>query len=145
MSFREKSTIATLAATILVYGWYFITYISRALGAETLPAASLITKPLIVTVILVVIINIVSHIVLAIAMRHQEGEIDSDPDERDKLIDLRGDRRGGLVLSFGAVVTIGALILEHEPFWIVNVLLGFFVAAEIVKGASKIVEYRRGF
>ena len=144
MSFHEKSTIASLTATILVYGWYFFTYISRALGAETTPAASIVTKPLIVTVIAVIAINVAAHILIGWQAAREDGELESAPDEREKLIELRGASRGSYVLAFGTVMTIGALLMEHEPFWIANILLGFFILSEVVKGASKLIDFRRG-
>ncbi|WP_125184546.1 hypothetical protein [Hyphobacterium indicum] len=144
MSFHEKSNALMLGAIVLVYGVYF----ALVLGAPLLSGAGYNTEIglpisnvlMIGTVIALVAIAIFGHIVIAL-LNHKEA---GSEDERDKLIEMRGDQRGGLVLGFFAVGAMGLAMIATSHFWIVNTILGGLVAAEIVKAVSKLIDYRRG-
>lgn len=144
MSFREKSTIATLAATILVYGWYFFNMIEIAETESGPVEMSVIATHFITAVVAVIVISIMSHIAIAIITKRVEGEVEDAGDERDKLIELRGESKGSVILAFGIVFTIGMILLENSAFALANSLLAWLVLSEIVKCAFKLLDYRRG-
>lgn len=148
MSFQEKSTAATLAANLLVYGWYFfnMTHIALAAPVNEKPVAiAVIASHLVITIVAIVVIAIVSHIVIALHTQRQEGEVDDAGDERDTLIDLRGESRGGTILGVGVVVTIVVILLGYSQFWTANLLLLALVLSEVVKDVAKLIDYRRSF
>jgi hypothetical protein len=143
MSFHEKSNIAMLAILIAVYGWYFGTAASAILGGGLPPEAALAVTNLkmLLTVLAVVAISIVAHIAIAIAAPSQA---DDTMDERDKLIEMRGDQRGGFVLGLFALLAMGIAMLAHPAYLIANTILAGLVAGEVVKAVSKLIDYRRG-
>lgn len=49
-----------------------------------------------------------------------------------------------LLVMVGVLVALALAMLEREPFWIAHTLLGGLVLAEVVKGAFKLMDYRRG-
>jgi hypothetical protein len=80
-------------------------------------------------------------IVLAVVDRRQA----DDEDERDRLIERRGDQVGGYVLAVAALVGMGLAMVEGAYFWIANALLAGLVLSELVKGIVMLSAYRRGF
>ena len=143
MSFHEKSNAAMLVITAGVYGWYFINVASQVIGADIPPEAALAATnaTMILTVVIIVLASIVAHIAIAIA---KPSEADDTRDERDKLIEMRGDQRGGLVLSIFALGAMALAMIGKPTFLIANAILAGLVMGEIVKGVSKLIDYRRG-
>ena len=116
MSFHEKSNLAMLVIMIGVYGWYFTTSIMDVMGGMSPEAALAVTNiKMIVTVLGMIAASIVVHIAIAIAA---PSEADDTSDERDKLIEMRGDQRGGLVLALFAVSAMGTAMLA-QPYYLV--------------------------
>lgn len=141
MSFHEKSNLAMLAILIGVYGWYFGTAAGSILGGGLPPEAALAVTNLkmLVTVGAVVVISILAHIAIA-----APSQADDTPDERDKLIEMRGDQRGGFVLGVFALLAMGIAMLGQPAYLIANTILAGLVAGEVVKAVSKLIDYRRG-
>ena len=143
MSFHEKSNIAMLLIMLGVYGVYFGGAVLGILTADVPPEEALAATnaTMIVTVGVVIVLAIIAHIAIAIL---KPSEADDSRDERDKLIEMRGDQRGGVVQS---VISLGALTLAMLglPVWMIaNAILAGLVAGEIVKAVSKLIDYRRG-
>jgi len=144
MSFHEKSNALMLGAMVLVYGAYFMVVLGLPAlnGIDIDVNARLVMSNglMLASVVALVVMAIVGHILIAVLAPK-----DADKhDERDKLIEMRGDQRGGFVMAFGALCGMGIAMLAMPHFWIVNVILAGLVLGEIVKAVSKIVDYRRG-
>lgn len=144
MSFHEKSNALMLGAMVLVYGVYFMVVLGLPAlnGIDIDVNARLVMSNglMLASVVALVVMAIVGHILIAVLAPK-----DADKhDERDKLIEMRGDQRGGFVMAFGALCGMGLAMLAMPHFWIVNVILAGLVLGEIVKAVSKIVDYRRG-
>ena len=138
MSFREKSTWVLLAVTLLVYGWYFATTLGEALGTGVPPIVDNVR--LFGAVVVMVALSIVAHIMIAILSPK-----DADTgDERDRLIELRGDQRGGVLTSIALFSTLGLVMTGAAVFWIAHLALAGLVMSELVKAISKLIDYRRG-
>ena len=132
MSFREKSACVSLAAVVLVYGYYGY----RLWGA---PATRLGAIELLIgSTILMIIISVVGHLALAI---HQRPEM---LDERDVMVDLRSVRNGFHALAAGVWATIFLAVAVRNPIFLAYAALGAFVLAEAVRLISQLVYYRTG-
>lgn len=138
MSFREKSTWVLLAVTVIVYGLYFSTTIRRALVNGVPDVADNVR--LFGAVVLMVILSVVAHIVIAIL---SPKEADT-ADERDRLIELRGDQRAGYVMAVALFSTLGLALAGASVFWIAHAALAGLVVSELVKAVTKLIDYRRG-
>ncbi len=148
MSYQEKSIAGSLVATLLVYGYYFAGVL-RKIGEPTFAGTGL--GRLILAVIAIIVIQVVYQIALAVES-HPEPK-----DERDILIEAKAYRNGYFALATGAFLVIGAVIaaeLAHDtapthivvtPFLVVNLVLLFMVIAEVVKLATQLLYYRKGF
>jgi hypothetical protein len=96
MTFQAKSTAAMLGILTVVYGCYFAIMLSVA---GRTPVDQIVYQPLMILVTIpLVILAILVHIVIAIAAP-SEADVS---DERDRIITLRGEAFGGLVLGMGA-------------------------------------------
>ena len=138
MPFEEKSVIVTTIAMAIAYGLYF-TVVTR--WALTTPAPDITYQPLMVlTVVLLVVMLVVGQVAIAVSKPAEAGE----RDERDRLIDLRGGNLGGYVLAVGVFLALVLAMVRVDQFYIANVLLLWWVLAELTSGVAKIVLYRRG-
>ncbi|OLF81471.1 hypothetical protein AWH62_02030 [Maricaulis sp. W15] len=143
MSFHEKSNIAMLLLTGGVYAWYFATSAGVLFGGAMSPedALDLTNTKMLVTVGIIILASIVANIAIAISAPSQANE---DADERDKLVEMRGDQRGGFVLALFALAAMASAMTAQPYHLIANLILAGLVASELVKGVSKLVDYRRG-
>jgi hypothetical protein len=138
MPFEEKSVIAATTAMTIAYGAYFIVVARWAL---TMPAADIVYQPLmILTVVALVVMLVAGHVAIAVANPAEAGQ----RDERDRLIDLRGSNLGGYVLAVGVFLALVLAMARVDQFSIANVLLLWWVLAELASGVARIVMYRRG-
>jgi hypothetical protein len=148
MSYQEKSIAGSLAAMLVVYGYYFAAVL-RDMGQPQFAGTGL--GRLILAVIAIVVIQVVYQIVLALESKPEP------KDERDILIEAKAYRNGYFALATGAFLVIGAVIaaglassaaptrIVVTPFLVVNLVLLFMVLAEFVKLATQLLYYRRGF
>lgn len=142
MSFWEKSTLAVLAGIVLVYGWYGFQVMGLINSGET--DLSAIRWLIFTTIVALIVIVAAAHIVIAILEQKQRGEIDDGYDEREQLIEHRSNSMHTYTLSAGVVITIGFALYDASIFTIVNMLIGFHAAADIIKLSAKLIDYRRG-
>jgi hypothetical protein len=138
MTFQEKSTLTMTAIMVLVYGWYFTLVLGPIAGSPAREVAY--TGLMVAVVVLGVILAVASQVVLAIAFRSQANA----DDERDRLITLRSGEIYGYILAVGVCAGIGLAMMQLDTFWIAQALIGALVLAEVSKGVSKLVLYRRG-
>lgn len=138
MTFQEKSTLTMTAIMVLVYGWYFTLVLGPIAGSPAREVAY--TGLMVAVVVLLAILAAASHVVLAIAFRSQANA----DDERDRLITLRSGEIAGYILAVGVCAGIGLAMMQSDTFWIAQALIGALVLAEVSKGVSKLVLYRRG-
>ncbi|WP_291843922.1 hypothetical protein [Maricaulis sp.] len=143
MSFHEKSNIAMLVVTGGAYAWYFATSAGVLFGGATSPedALDLTNTKMLVTVGIIIIASIVANIAIAMAAPSEANE---NADERDRLVEMRGDQRGGFVLALFALAAMASAMTAQPYVLIANLVLAGLVASELVKGVSKMVDYRRG-
>ena len=143
MSYKEKSLLASLGATLLVFGWYFYQVFSNQMfniGYEF--TFNDIFKPIILFVVLEIIIQ--SFLV----GKNKE-------DERDALIELTSYRNSYWVLSVGVWFLLIQLLYVGSGDWydiwenssmvfISHLLLLFVVLAEVTSFITQLYHYRKG-
>ena len=139
MTFREKSLWISLAALVITFGGYFYSAYQTSLylpvSKDLMPHhAGLFIGA---TAVLVLIL-IAGHIVIALLDRRTE------PDERDRSIELRAGRYGSFLLGTGVFLALCAAVMTEGNAIMAHVLLGFWVLAEIVEIATQLVVYQRG-
>ena len=139
MSFQEKSTWVSLVVAILIFGSYF-TIAFRELSDPDADNPKIIGF-FVIAIVLMVIIEIVLHISLAIAFRK---DAEKAADERDNLIELKATRISYFVLAFGVWIASISILMVESLLAMVNIIMFFFVLAEIVGSTTQLLYYRRG-
>ena len=134
VSFQEKSLWLMFVSLVGVFGFYFVTVLP-ADAANVMPhQVALFT----VAIVMLVIMQVVGHVVIAIVDRNTE------TDERDRLIGLKGTRNAAYVLATGVFLALCASLLTEGNFVFTHLLLGFWVLAQLVEIGSQLFLYRRG-
>jgi hypothetical protein len=154
MSFEEKVTWLSGAITLIVAGWY-VRFVLDALGR--LPVEQIAyQRALLIALGAMVVLTIAGTVAVAsgtaianaigVELTGKESADDVDrTDERDAVIEARGDRFAYYVVSALMVGALAMAMLEMPHFWIANAMFAAFVVAGMVGIAVKLVAYRRGF
>ncbi len=161
MSFEEKVTWVSAVATVIVASWYASVVIGPIgeVPVETIAYQ----RPLITAVGAMILLTILGTIAMAIATAiggaiggairaeiRGEGQADvvvgdiDRKDERDAVIDARGDRVAHYVASGLIVGVLAMAMLEQPHFWIANALFASLVASGLVGSVVKLAAYRLG-
>lgn len=148
MSYQEKQNIVNIFSGILVtaiFGWLiYQRHLSGQIDLnqdfKSWGIVFLIFTA--VSVVVRVIIQIVFHIINAIATREETAPKD---DERDKLFKLKATRNA--YYAFSSSIVIGFVLLALG-FPIYTMFIAFVVGgllSEIIENGSQLFFYRRGF
>ena len=139
MTFQEKSLWVTLAGLLVAFGGYFysayLTILPTPASKDVMPHQAGL---FIGATALLVFILVAGHIVVALLDRR------TDPDERDRSIELRAGRCGSLVLATGVFIALCTALMTEGNAIMAHVLLGFWVIAQSVEIVFQLVLYRRG-
>jgi hypothetical protein len=135
MSFREKSAWISMLSMLAIYGFYFWSVIHAGPQAGGFHFGGLLE-----TIIALVVVQIVLTVAAAI---FTPKEAKAPRDEREKLIELRAMRvaYSGLATSVALACFFGAF--DPPILFNTNALLFMLVAAEILRSACQMVQYRR--
>lgn len=134
MSFKEISTWILL---VLFLGLGF-SYVSPILESRDFSSAG--GSSVLGFIIAFVVLFTIAHIILAIIAPKLADEAE---DERDRRIELYGERAGSFAL--GGVVLMGlAFALIADDRFYANLFFLGLVGSEIVKAAWQVALYRRG-
>ncbi|NQZ81995.1 MAG: hypothetical protein HRT52_13350 [Colwellia sp.] len=152
MSYKERSIWASLA--ILIYIWFeYFSGMNQLYGSQKLTVDS-INELLLDAVIMTIVLEILLQIVIAI-IDHKDANYDED--ERDKLITLHGCNNAYYFLLVGAHLavfysvfpTLKTYILPSidlpNGYFVMHLIIIFALLSEIIRLATQIRYYRRGF
>tara|TARA_B110000305_G_C19236883_1_gene537959 strand:+ start:121 stop:612 length:492 start_codon:yes stop_codon:yes gene_type:complete len=160
LSYKEKSLLASLGITLLMFGWYFYTIFSNLTLIESQQGY---VSSIIYAVVLYIILEIIVQSFLAIKNRNfiasqykaNNGELE---DERDKTIGIACYRNGYWTLSIGIWLLLFHLAIEGYGIWsnfylnliltspalLANLLLLLFVLSKVVRFGTQLYYYREG-
>ena len=143
MSYKEKSLIASLGVTLLLFGWYLYGAFSNlSLNPEPPGFGEIIT--------LIVLIAVLEIIIQGILASKNKSQLE---DERDKLIEKISYRYGYWFLSaciwFLMVQILFDTRFDHLPVLttpngMFHLLLLFFVLAEVTNFVAQLYHHRKG-
>ena len=139
MTFQEKSLWITLVGLVVTFGGYFYSAYSTILhmpvAKDLMPHHAGLFMG---ATALLVLILVAGHIVIALLDRRTE------PDERDRSIELRAGQYSSFVLATGVFLALCTALMTEGNAIMAHVLLGFWVIAQGVEIVSQLVLYRRG-
>jgi hypothetical protein len=147
MSYQEKQNIVNILSGLLITAIYGIIIYQRHIDGifdltEDYREWGIIFLIFIgVSIVARIIIQIIFHIINAIATREQDVPV---TDERDKLIRLKSTRNSYYVIITGFMSSIFGLSLGMPVFWIFIIFVGSGLLSEIMDNGSQIFYYRKG-
>ena len=147
MSYQEKQNIVNIFSGLLVTGIFaWMVYLRHQSGqfdlTEDFRAWGILFLIFIgVSVAVRVVIQIIFHIINAIATREEKVPVE---DERDKLVKLKSMRNSYYAFVSGFVVSVVGLALGMPVHWIFIAFVVFGLIAEIMENGSQIYYYRKG-
>jgi hypothetical protein len=94
-----------------------------------------------ISIVVRIIIQIIFHIINAIATREDKVPVE---DERDQLIKLKATRNSYYAFTSGFVLSVLGLALGMPVHWIFIAFVAFGLIAEILDNGSQIYYYRKG-
>ena len=143
MSREERNTWIFGVVAIIAYAAYVIVIISRADGGPI--SAVDYVAPLLWSVGLAILANIVANIVLGILASIASGKEAMIKDQRDREIFRRSEYIGQSFVIAGAVAALLMAMAQWEYFWIANVIYLAFVLSAVLSATARIIAYRKGF
>ena len=142
MSYKEKSLIASMGVTLLLFGWYFYGAFSNL---------SLNQEPQLSTIIALIVLVIISEGIIQSFLALKNKPLLED--ERDKLIEKISYRYSYGFLSVCIWFLMVQILLDTRfdnhlmlttPYGMFHFLLLFFVLSEVIRFGTQLYYYRKG-
>ena len=147
MSYQEKQNIVNIFSGLLITAIYAWMVYQRQLQGRFDLTEDFQTWGLIflifigISIVVRIIIQIIFHIINAIATREEDVPVE---DERDQLIKLKATRNSYYAFTSGFVLSVLGLAVGMPVHWIFVAFVGFGLIAEILDNGSQIYYYRKG-
>ena len=142
-SYKEKSLIASLGVTLLIFGWYLYGAFSNLSSNPELPG-------FVEIIILIVWVAVLESIIQGFLALKNKSQLE---DERDKLIKKISYRYGYWFLSACIWFLMVQILLDARfnnhlilttPYGMFHLLLLSFVLAEVTNFVAQLYYYRKG-
>ena len=143
MSFKEKSLIASLSTTFLIFGWYLYGAFSNLPLNPELPG-------FVEIIILIIWVAVLESIIQGFLALKNKSQLE---DERDKLIEKISYRYGYWFLSACIWFLMVQILLDARfdhlpvlttPYGMFHLLLLFFVLSNLIGFVTQLYYYRKG-
>ena len=147
MTYQEKQNIVNIFSGLLVTAIYAWMVYQRQLQGqfdltEDYRKWGIVFLIFIgISIVVRIIIQIIFHIINAIATREEDVPVE---DERDKLVKLKGTRNSYYAFTSGFVLSVMGLAFGMPVYWIFIAFVVFGLIAEIIDNGSQIYYYRKG-
>ena len=147
MSYQEKQNIVNIFTGLLVTVIYALLVYQRHQQGQFDLTEDFHTWGVVflifigISVVVRIIIQIIFHIINAIATREEKVPVE---DERDQLIKLKATRNSYYAFTSGFVVSVIGLALGMPVHWIFIAFVVSGLIAEILDNGSQIYYYRKG-
>lgn len=140
-TFREKSIVVQIVSILAVYGYFGVRlwgFWDRPSNASAVAGAVTAIGALIGITVCMIIIGVAAHIALALYAKPET------PDERDRVVGLRGSRNayGALAAGVWCVLLLAIAGVPHGALF--YAIMGAFALAELVRLGSQLIYYRIG-
>jgi len=149
MSYQEKNASVMLFSALIIAAYYIINLLRMTQGGAELNPAEVYTLwgvIIVASILANIASSILTNIVFGIieTIRTNE-EPELFMDERDKMIELTGNRNAYNVFGIGAFFSMLSLVVGMEPLVMFNILVASGIAAQITESLTQLYLYRRGF
>jgi hypothetical protein len=136
MSFREKIAWISLLSLLGVIAWYFWPFF------QTGHMSSVLSFPRLAAVaVVIIILQTVVRIVVGVLTPRADK---IPPDEREKMIELKGRQFSYVVLGWAVRLDCFFGVFNPALFFSANTLLFFLMMSEVAGIVHQIVQFRQG-
>jgi hypothetical protein len=139
MAFLEKSNWVVLVVGVPTLLVYLAVIVPQVLG-QPIAEVSWV-EPMIVTIVVFVVANILGNVVAAAS---NPREADKN-DERDREIDHFGERVGNWLIVAGSITALILAMAGADHFWIANAIFVGGLAGALLSSVTKIAAYHGPF
>lgn len=164
MTYQVKKTIVSILSGVLLLAAYCVYAIGKVQAGAAAPEdikfwATAILMFIGIGIAAMIVIQIVFHILLAIAKAIQEQarngkcddnglerkiELEMAEDEMDKLIGLKSTQVGFAIVSTGFIAALASAALGSSPAVMLNILFASFFLGSLCEGAAQLYFYWKG-
>jgi hypothetical protein len=149
MSYREKNITAELVSFGLLFLYYVINWLNmyRTAGLVSSTIFRLWGIVIVAGIFLTILFIILTHIGTNIVSAIKTGKESTEPmieDERDKLIELKGEYVAYITGSFGIFLAMLTFALGQPPLLMFSLIVFFCLIAQLSGGIAQLVYYRKG-
>jgi hypothetical protein len=149
MSSREKHIVVTLVCFTFLLGYYLVNWIRmyQTVGLDQTTIFRLWATVIIAGIVVVIVGTILTYIGSNVAYAVKTGRSDGEPmveDERDKLIELKGEYASYIVFSLGVFAAMLSFVFGQPALMMFSLIVFFSLLAQVVGDISQLVRYRRG-
>jgi len=147
MGHQEKQSIVSIIGSVLVIGFYSLYVYRNYIQAdmELLNDFQFWGKSFLYLIPVAIVVQIVIHIVFAIANRIiTQEDLPGFTDERDKLIELKSIRISHWIFILGFGLAMGSLAIGMKPYVMFLTLISSGFLASLASEVAKICYYRKG-
>ncbi len=139
MAFLEKSNWVVLIVAVPTLLVYVALVVPQVLGKPIAEVSWV--EPMIATIIVFVVANILGNVVAAAS---NPSEADKN-DERDREIDRVGERVGNWLIIAGSIAGLVLAMTRADHFWIANAIFLGGIAGALLSSVTKIAAYHGPF
>ncbi len=149
MSVRKTSITVSLVSTLLILGYYLVSFIPMFqqgdLNSEDVfrVAGIVIIASIVLNIAGNILTNIVINIIHAIQTQ-SEKEVRLIEDERDKLIGLKGTQVSYVAFSLGVLIGMLTFVFGQPPLVMFSLIIFFSLLAEIFGDLAQFYFYSKG-
>lgn len=149
MAYQQINIIVTLISHLLVLAFYLASLLQMNQQGGLVSSKVFILWAIVIgaTIIITILGVILTTITLSILRAIKTGTVDEERfivDERDKLIDLKGDRVSYVSYSIGVFIAMLSFALGQPPLVMFSLLILFGILGSVTGDIAKLVLYRRG-
>jgi len=149
MPYHLITIVVTLASHLVVLVYYLISMGRMLLGGglEESKVFTLWAVVIVATIVITVLGIILTTIMLSIVRAAKTGTVEDEDfivDERDKLIDLKGERVAYVASTFGVFLAMLTFVFDQPALVMFSLLILVGIVAGVCGDLSKLYYYRRG-
>ncbi len=149
MSSRENHIVVTLACFSLLLGYYLVNWIRmyQTVGLDQTTIFRLWGTVIIAGIVVTIVGTILTYIGSNVAYAIKTGRDDGEPmveDERDNLIELKGEYASYIVFSIGVFIAMLSFVFGQPALMMFSLIVFFSLLSQVVGDISQLVRYRRG-
>lgn len=138
MSNYIKMVIFLSSAFLLMFGWHFATVFGFLGSAPETRSEFFIRLGIMIGVFVVLSINSAS------LMLKKGNEDELDPDEREKIVELKAERNGSVFVMLSLIILMWFILQPMSPMAIANSILAILCIGEIIKLSTGLIYLRKG-